>query len=278
MKVNPDSAAITIIIIVIQSEMATAIVMTFDGCATPGVMARAQGACCPPACGKCGGDGCEARQGGRALCCTTAVLASMRNCSEGPPCVLDLPQYRALRAYLDGHPGERARRLTNELARYPKVGSAAAAATAADDQRPPPPPSSPSTHQMPPTRLPPQLRLTVLLLLGCFALGSFGMLSCRVATVGWGAFGRHLLSLLMLTAIALAASVCMADMRHVQSLDRARLTTAHVARRPPWSDLAPRAYKPLPLGVVTPRGWLATQLLLQAEGLSGHLARACGGS
>ena len=38
--------------------------------------------------------------------------------------------------------------------------------------------------------------------------------------------------------------------------------------RPPPS-LAPRSYKPLPLGNVAPRGWLLDQLVRQANGLSG---------
>jgi len=39
------------------------------------------------------------------------------------------------------------------------------------------------------------------------------------------------------------------------------------------ADLSPRAFKPLPVGSITPKGWLLKQLTLQAEGLSGHLAQ-----
>ena len=37
------------------------------------------------------------------------------------------------------------------------------------------------------------------------------------------------------------------------------------------AQLAPRAYRPLPLGSVAPRGWLLEQLLTQSNGLSGVL-------
>lgn len=36
---------------------------------------------------------------------------------------------------------------------------------------------------------------------------------------------------------------------------------------------APVAFHPLPIGSITPKGWLLEQLTLQAEGLSGHLAQ-----
>ena len=39
------------------------------------------------------------------------------------------------------------------------------------------------------------------------------------------------------------------------------------------ADLAPRAFQPLPVGSVTPKGWLLAQLKLQAHGLSGHLSQ-----
>lgn len=41
----------------------------------------------------------------------------------------------------------------------------------------------------------------------------------------------------------------------------------------PPSVLEPRAFTPLPIGAVTPKGWLLRQLVLQAEGLGGHLAQ-----
>lgn len=37
------------------------------------------------------------------------------------------------------------------------------------------------------------------------------------------------------------------------------------------AELAPLAYTPLPLGAIRPRGWLARQLRIQADGLTGHL-------
>eukprot|EP00658_Telonema_sp_P-2_P007272 TRINITY_DN12710_c0_g1_i6.p1 TRINITY_DN12710_c0_g1~~TRINITY_DN12710_c0_g1_i6.p1 ORF type:complete len:627 (-),score=149.14 TRINITY_DN12710_c0_g1_i6:76-1956(-) len=38
-------------------------------------------------------------------------------------------------------------------------------------------------------------------------------------------------------------------------------------------QLQPHAWKPIPVGSVTPKGWLLTQLKLQADGLSGHLSQ-----
>ncbi len=54
-------------------------------------IASADGAvCCPLSCGTCGGDGCGARPGGGADCCTGPILSSGAMCTEvEAPCVLD---------------------------------------------------------------------------------------------------------------------------------------------------------------------------------------------
>ena len=36
-------------------------------------------------------------------------------------------------------------------------------------------------------------------------------------------------------------------------------------------ELLPPSFRPLPLGAITPQGWLKNQLTIQADGLSGHL-------
>jgi hypothetical protein len=41
--------------------------------------------------------------------------------------------------------------------------------------------------------------------------------------------------------------------------------------QPDQAHLTPLALQPLPLGAITPLGWLRRQLRLQADGLSGHL-------
>jgi hypothetical protein len=46
--------------------------------------------CCPRACGRCGGDGCQRAPGGARQCCAGAVAASSPPCTarSQSPCVL----------------------------------------------------------------------------------------------------------------------------------------------------------------------------------------------
>ena len=45
-------------------------------------------ACCPAACGHCGGRGCEERAGGREACCALDIQKARRSCNgTAPPCV-----------------------------------------------------------------------------------------------------------------------------------------------------------------------------------------------
>jgi hypothetical protein len=50
-------------------------------------------ACCPPACGMCGGDGCDLRPGGVAACCARNITADCSaSCNRrGAPCCLASP-------------------------------------------------------------------------------------------------------------------------------------------------------------------------------------------
>lgn len=54
------------------------------------------------------------------------------------------------------------------------------------------------------------------------------------------------------------------------------LFVGHAAALPQQQQTAPllhpQTFVPLPVGSITPNGWLLEQLKLQAEGLSGHLA------
>ena len=45
-------------------------------------------ACCPAACGQCGGRGCEDQAGGRQSCCALDIQMTGRSCNDtAPPCV-----------------------------------------------------------------------------------------------------------------------------------------------------------------------------------------------
>ena len=245
----------------------TASFVSFDGCATPGAMARASGACCPPACGKCGGDGCAKRPGGRKQCCTTSVLASMRACSGGPPCVLDLQQHRSVRAFLAQHPEERAKRLADELAKFAKVDSQILSQNDTTDATTATAYNNSAHTQPPPSSLQPEY-FPLYLGAAAFvcALGLLSQLFLRQGiTAGWRMIVYRLLTVLVLSTAVFSANGWATGAQRAQRLDHARLTAAHVTRRPPWPALTPRSFEPLALGAVTPRGWLEKQLLLQAD-------------
>jgi hypothetical protein len=54
---------------------------------------QAGSACCPAACGECGGEGCSQRPGGTANCCSGAINDSGVLCSgSAPPCIVVQPQ------------------------------------------------------------------------------------------------------------------------------------------------------------------------------------------
>ena len=62
-------------------------------------------------------------------------------------------------------------------------------------------------------------------------------------------------------------------MKVVLSLALATATVASVSAVPHAPGLFLPKFTPLPVGAVAPEGWLLEQLKLQADGLSGHLAK-----
>ena len=81
--------------------MATAVIGGFpalpfdpaETCAKPhNEHAEKRGACCPRACGTCGGSGCDSRSGGREACCASSVIDRNHSClAHAPPCMLGQP-------------------------------------------------------------------------------------------------------------------------------------------------------------------------------------------
>ena len=62
---------------------------TGDPTCSTGILNDPGTACCPAACGACGGTGCDTRPGGAAACCTSGVTATGASCSSNlPPCVM----------------------------------------------------------------------------------------------------------------------------------------------------------------------------------------------
>lgn len=51
-----------------------------------GIISKSRDACCPTACGQCGGDGCAERPGGAPHCCGGSIHAWCRDAAGPPPC------------------------------------------------------------------------------------------------------------------------------------------------------------------------------------------------
>ena len=186
----------------------------------------------------------------------------MNNCTAtGPPCVFNLPQHRSTRRLIAANSGVRAERLAAEGLVNATVQAAVPKGTDAL-------PSAPG------------IEIGVSLALGvgacvCCCMGAWCGWPKRRATSRRVSRWLGVVAVLIVGVASLAfsadtASSAVSARRSVDSLDTSAGSSVGV-ERPPWPSLARRAYEPLPLGSVTPRGWLATQLLLQAEGLSGHL-------
>lgn len=69
-----------------------------------GVLARGGNACCPAACGSCGGPDCEQRPGGGPHCCSQQVKAADLSCEDGPaPCVVNqAKKYNQVERFVGG--------------------------------------------------------------------------------------------------------------------------------------------------------------------------------
>ena len=71
--------------------------------------------------------------------------------------------------------------------------------------------------------------------------------------------------------LASVAATVAASATPLDRLEAAEPNAKDTDMQPPKAGLAPRAFTPLPLGDIKPKGWLARQLRIQADGLSGHL-------